>query len=145
MKKKIVYIDMDGVLCDFAEAKQKCLEDFPEMEYPQCQMDFFRQLLVIPGAYAAVAALDKVYDVYILSSPSYKNPMSYTEKMLWVKDHFGEKFVRRLILSKHKHLNIGDYLIDDRLANGADKFTGEHIHFDTEQFPDWNSVLRYLL
>ena len=39
---------------------------------------------------------------------------------------------------------MGDYLIDDRLRNGAEKFNGEHIHFGTEKFPDWNSVLKYL-
>jgi len=50
-----------------------------------------------------------------------------------------------LILSHNKHLNIGDYLIDDRLANGVEKFTGEHIHFGTERFPDWQSVCDYLL
>jgi hypothetical protein len=28
-------------------------------------------------------------------------------------------------LSHNKHLNMGDYLIDDRTANGAGQFTGE--------------------
>ena len=35
--------------------------------------------------------------------------------------------------------------IDDRTANGAGQFKGEHIHFGSEKFPDWNSVLAYLL
>ena len=48
-------------------------------------------------------------------------------------------------MSHNKNLNIGDYLIDDRTANGAGQFKGEHIHFGTEQFPDWDSVLKYLL
>jgi 5'(3')-deoxyribonucleotidase len=57
----------------------------------------------------------------------------------------GEAAKKRLILSHNKHLNIGDYLIDDRTANGAGKFTGMHIHFGTERFPDWDSVVSYLL
>ena len=44
-----------------------------------------------------------------------------------------------------EHLSIGDYLTDDRLKKGAGQFTGEHIHFGTEKFPDWDSVLKYLL
>jgi len=52
---------------------------------------------------------------------------------------------KRLILSSHKNLNRGDYLIDDRTANGADKFSGELISFGTEKFPDWDAVLKYLL
>jgi 5'-nucleotidase len=26
----------------------------------------------------------------------------------------------------------------------VDEFTGEHIHFGTEQFPDWKRVVDYL-
>ena len=51
----------------------------------------------------------------------------------------------QLILSHNKNLNIGDYLIDDRTANGAAQFMGEHIHFGSEKFPNWNSVLDYLM
>lgn len=50
-----------------------------------------------------------------------------------------------MILSHHKNLNKWDYLIDDRLKNGVDKFEGEHIHFWTSKFPDWKSVTDYLL
>jgi hypothetical protein len=39
---------------------------------------------------------------------------------------------------------IGDYLIDDRTANGAGEFKGELIQFATEKYPDWDSVLEYL-
>jgi len=39
----------------------------------------------------------------------------------------------------------GKYLIDDREANGVLDFEGELIHFGTEKFPDWSSVLIYLL
>jgi 5'(3')-deoxyribonucleotidase len=49
-----------------------------------------------------------------------------------------------LILSHNKHLNHGDYLIDDRDKNGADKFTGELILFGGEKFPHWDSVIEYL-
>ena len=40
---------------------------------------------------------------------------------------------------------MGDYLIDDRTVNCAAQFKGEHIHFGTEKFPNWKSVLEYLL
>ena len=45
----------------------------------------------------------------------------------------------------HKNLNVGDYLIDDRTENGAGQFRGKHIHFNSEEFPDWNCVCEYLL
>ena len=42
------------------------------------------------------------------------------------------------------HLNVGHYLVDDRTKNGADRFTGEHILFGSERFPDWTAVTAYL-
>lgn len=36
-------------------------------------------------------------------------------------------------------------LIDDRKANGANKFKGEHIHFLSSKFPTWKEVLLYLI
>jgi 5'(3')-deoxyribonucleotidase len=50
-----------------------------------------------------------------------------------------------LILSHHKNLNHGDYLIDDRTKNGAGEFKGELIQFGADKFPDWKSVCSYLL
>jgi hypothetical protein len=44
-----------------------------------------------------------------------------------------------------KGLLIGDYLIDDRTANGAGEFTGKHIHFATDEYPNWDIVLKELL
>ena len=88
--------------------------------------------------------LTKKYDSYILSTAPWENPSALTDKLHWVKKHIGDAAYKRLILSHNKHLNIGDYLIDDRTQNGAGEFTGEHIHFGTEKFPDWKSVLAYL-
>ena len=51
---------------------------------------------------------------------------------------------KRLILCHHKHLMIGDYLIDDRRFNGASEFQGKWIHFGNEEYPNWKSVLKYL-
>ena len=35
-------------------------------------------------------------------------------------------------------------MIDDRGKNGTSDFAGEWIHFGSERFPDWESVLKYL-
>jgi 5'(3')-deoxyribonucleotidase len=62
-----------------------------------------------------------------------------------VQKYLGEAAYKRLILSHHKDLNQGDYLIDDKGKNGASEFEGEWIHFGSERFPDWDAVLKYLL
>merc|ERR1711991_554908 len=68
-----------------------------------------------------------------------------SEKYDWVVGNLMPHAYKRLILSHNKHLNAGDYLIDDRLANGAGRFKGELLQFGTEKFPDWDSILNYLL
>ena len=79
-----------------------------------------------------------------MSAPSWRNPSSYSDKRLWVEEHLGEFANKRLILTHNKGLFQGRALIDDRLTYGVESFQGEHIHFGSENFPDWSSVLKYL-
>ena len=105
----------------------------------------FSLMKPLEGALDAFETLSNVYDSYILSTPPWDNTSAWSDKHQWVKKHLGVSARKRLILSQHKHLNLGDYLIDDRTVNGAAEFQGEHIHFGTKRFPDWKSVLEYLL
>ena len=144
---KIVYVDMDSVLVDFEHGiGQLSEETYQEYENDLDEVPgFFRDLPPIEGAIEAFHKLSEHYDVYILSTAPWRNPSAWIDKLLWVKKHLPEVAQKRLILSHNKHLNKGDYLIDDRTANGAGDFEGEHIHFGEEPFPDWDAVLEYLL
>lgn len=144
---KTLYIDMDNVLVDFPSGIAKISPEL-QAEYEGDMDDvpgIFALMDPMPGAIKAFNELAKVYDTYILSTAPWNNPSAWKDKIEWVQNYLGEAAHKRLILSHNKHLNIGDYLIDDRLANGVDKFQGEHIHFGQEQFPDWDSVCQYLL
>jgi 5'-nucleotidase len=145
--KKILYIDMDNVLVDFPSAFPKITQD--ALTAYEDRLDevpgIFSLMEPMPGAIDAYKHLTEVFDVYILSNSPWGNPSAWADKLVWVKDYLGSHAYKRLILSHHKNLNIGHFLVDDRLKNGADKFQGEHIHFGTPAFPDWNSVLGYLL
>ena len=89
--------------------------------------------------------LAEMYDTYFLASAPGNNPSAWSDKLEWVKQYLGEVAYKRLILSHHKDLCVGDYLVDDRVENGAKEFKGEHIHFGKERFPDWDSVVKYLM
>ena len=67
-----------------------------------------------------------------------------TKELGTVRIYLGPSANKRLILSHHKNLNAGDFLIDDRIKNGVNEFKGEHLHFGTPKFPDWNAVVAYL-
>ena len=89
--------------------------------------------------------LSKIYDTYILSTAPWNNPIAWSDKLEWVKKHLGDAAYKRLILSHHKNLNKGDYLIDDRTKNGAGEFDGELVLFGSEKFLDWQLVCAYLI
>ena len=138
---------MDGVLVDWASTVEALPKEIRDQYAGRIdEMDgLFAMLKPLPGAIEAFELLADHFDVYILSTPSWNNASSWSDKLLWVHRYLGQKAEKRLILSHRKDLNIGDYLIDDRLKNGADKFTGEHIHFGTSRFPGWPSVINYLM
>ena len=143
----ILYIDMDNVLVDFPSGISRITND-QQREF-EGRLDevpgIFSLMDPLEGAISSFKELSKHYDTYILSTAPWENPSAWSDKLLWVKKYLGVEAHKRLILSHNKHLNAGDYLIDDRLKNGVDKFSGEHIHFGTEKFPNWKSVCEYLL
>ena len=144
---KILFVDMDNVLVDFKSGinnlsekdKNKYFNNYDEV--PR----IFSLMNPMPNAIESYQKLSKTYDTYILSTAPWNNPTAWSDKLLWVKRYLGKYAYKRLILSHNKNLNFGDYLIDDRLANGAGDFKGELIQFGSEKFKTWKDVLNYLL
>lgn len=147
MEKKIVYVDMDNVLVDFQSGINSLSEEQKE-EY-QDRYDetpnIFSKMKPLKGAIEGVELLAQHYEIYILSTAPWNNPSAWEEKLLWIKKYLGEVGYKRLILSHHKNLNKGDFLIDDREKNGAKEFDSELILFGSPRFPNWASVLKYLI
>lgn len=144
--KKIVYVDMDNVLVDFGSALPRLptgvlaeydgrLDDVPGI---------FSLMDPLPDAVDSFKELADRFDAYVLSTSPWANPSAWSDKLVWVKKYLGQTAHKRLILTHHKNLNSGAFLVDDRTANGADRFPGEHIHFKSDRFPDWRSVMAYL-
>lgn len=148
LKKIVVFIDMDDVLCDYAKAHKQHLLVHPEVTYPQSQYGFFTSLEPIEGGVENVKLLinDNRFSPYILTSPSYMNPLCYTEKRVWIERYFGLEFTQRLIISADKSLMKGDVLIDDNAqGNGQEKFDGTLIQFGTAEYPSWTKVMKRLI
>ena len=138
---------MDNVLVDFPSGISKLSQEVIN-EY-ESNLDevpnIFSLMEPLEGAIDSFKILSQRYDTYILSTAPWKNSSAWSDKVKWVKKYLGESAYKRLILTHHKNLNYGDYLIDDRTKNGAGEFKGELIQFGTEKFPDWKSVCSYLL
>lgn len=160
--KEIIFFDMDNVLVDFRSGLAKVSPDiiaqYDDDGTGKPHYDdipgLFAMMDPMPGAIDAVKALASSarYELYVLSTAPWGNPSAWTDKALWVKKYFDSDkpdgvFYKRLILSHHKNMCIQPdaWLIDDRTAHGADLFGCRHIHFGTDKFPDWDSVLDFFL
>lgn len=149
MTQKRLFFDMDNVLVDFRSGIDKISPEIQRQykDHPDDIPGIFALMDPMPGAVEAVHALANSgkFDMYILSTAPWKNPSAWADKVQWVTRHFDDVFHKRLIISHHKNLCHGEYLIDDRDRHGAKDFGGEWIHFGSEQFPNWQTVLDYLL
>ncbi len=146
MKKPTVFVDMDNVLVDFQSGINK--QDDATLKAYEGHLDdipgIFSQMGPMPGAIEAVKALCSLCDIYILSTAPWNNSSAWSDKLEWVKQHLGDDFKKRLILSHRKDLCKGDFIIDDRPYHGVASFDGVWIEFGSEKFPDWDSVIIYV-
>ncbi len=157
MTKKIILVDLDGVLVkepskEHEEEKRRKMtrkgrkDGSPDPEEHKLHWsdvpDIFLDLEPMEGAIDAYTKLSQDYDLYVVSTAPWNNPSAWSDKRRWVGKHLPSAS-HRLFLTHNKHMITGDYLIDDRLKNGADKFPGKFIHFGQEPFENWNKVLDY--
>ena len=150
-KKIRIYVDLDNTITDFMSG----VRSFPAEVQAQYGPDengkshldeipgLFSKMKEIDGAINGFKFLAEHFDTYILSTAPWNNPSAWRDKLLWVKEHLGEVVHKRLILSHHKDLLRGDYLIDDSTKNGVSEFQGTHIHFGQGEFKDWTAVIEY--
>lgn len=154
MSRPILWFDLDGVLADFGQRVHEIRSQYGDLyaDNPDEAPFAFRDLPLIPGAKDAVTQLHASgrFELFIASTASWNNPTALQDKREWVENHFGTLFYKRIVFTHHKNLLIGEYLIDDRLHNGAGGFKGTHLHFGVDYktgkpnpFPDWASVLKY--
>ena len=145
--KKIIYIDIDDTLADFKGAVEKAKLVNPAMPFPQAEYGFYSNLIPLNGAIEAVKWFvnSDTFIPYLLTAPSVMNPMSYTEKRIWVEKHLGMNMVQRLIICSDKSLLKGTYLIDDKIeGHGQDEFEGTVLQYGSEMFPNWGDIKEML-
>jgi 5'-nucleotidase len=144
--KRVLYVDMDNVLVDFKSAFKYVSPQVLEKhrQDPDNIPGIFALMSPMPCAVESYHELAEKFETYILSTAPWNNPSAWSDKLAWVKNYLGAPVHKRLVITHHKNLLRGDFLIDDQKKNGAEHFEGQLIQFGSELFPDWAAVMQYL-
>lgn len=150
---------MDGVLADFEKSVKDHFEKYPyQKSIYKNNVDLIHNVFLtappIEGALEAVKKLEESdkYELFIATSAPWGNIESSSHKRIWIEQYFGKLFKRKMCVTHRKDLLMGDYLIDDRIKNGAGEFKGELLRFGwsyeenkMNEYPNWESILNKLL
>ena len=144
-ERPVLYIAMDETLCDNKNGWRKCSEE-QRQQYAGRLHDlpgFFEALEPMPTAVKAFHTLAETYNVFVVTECPATNPSASAEKVRWTGHWLGVPAYNRVIVTNHKHLLYGDYLIDARMTGGAEEFMGTLLHFGEEPYRTWEDVLEF--
>jgi len=145
----IILVDMDDVIADFEHALIDHLhnkhpripvvlyeerstfysiENYPEKHKSYVRdvthaQGFYHSFKPLPGAIKAVKEMAKAgHTIFFCTSPLLTSEHCLQEKRTWIKEHLGQEWLTRLIITSDKTLVQGDILIDDKATiTGAAK------------------------
>lgn len=147
---KSIIIDMDNVMAEVNPQYQKYMKkihntdiDLQQLAAQQAsntvanydvlhtlleQPGFFRTMKMMPQADEVIEALNKKYDVYIVSAAIFYR-QSLLEKLEWLDEYFPFLKPNQICLTGSKKFVCGDYMIDDKISNLV-HFNGNKLLFD---------------
>lgn len=140
MKDKVILIDMDGVQADWQGMFDKLISTYmphvplitdeslnqyyaqdlyPEehqMEIRKLMMTpgFYRDLKPIEGSIETIKKLAEKYTVFFCTAPLDGHETCASEKIEWVREHYGDEFANCIVITRDKTIVRGDILIDDK-------------------------------
>ena len=150
---------MDGVLVDLESEINLWFGNNPHLkkEYKD-KPDTIPGLFINPPPILdAIESVKKLamsgkYELVIATTAPWGNPDAATDKRFWIEKHFGQLFYKQMVVTHRKDLLCGEFLIDDRLANGAENFKGKLLPFgwsyerqEWNKYKNWKEILKVLI
>jgi hypothetical protein len=124
MARQKLYLDADGVLANFDEGVRRLLGMLPkEFERKRGRGAFWRELAKAPGFYANLPEMPDARQLF--EAVAHLKPTILTglplgkwaapQKVAWAAEHFpGVPIITCMARDKHRHMEPGDVLVDDR-------------------------------
>lgn len=138
--KKVIYVEMDGVLCDYKSRCKKLNIKFSEAKRTP---GFFKKLKPVKGAIECYRKLCEKCEVYVLLLTSRDNAAIRAEKMEWLGKYLPE--ARVLIMRKDDPLiDKVDFLINDYGKRFEHRVHGHKVKFGSSGIADWDSVFTFI-
>ena len=138
--KKVIYVEMDGVLCDY---KSRCKKLNIKFSDAKRTPGFFKKLKPVKGAIETYRKLCEKCDVYVLLVASRDNAAVRAEKMEWLGKYLPE--ARVLIMRKDDPLmDKVDFLINDYGKRFEHRAYGHKVKFGSSGVADWNDVFTFI-
>jgi 5'-nucleotidase len=165
----IAFVDMDGVVYEWGAQLNRVLKsidpDFPivpdhlrnhfgHLAAPGAEQRVVDWALMHPDLYTdgeatsgSEAALEVMraigLDVFLCTTPAWKNPFGYSGKVRFAADNFGEWTGTRTIFTHDKTLVFGDVIVDDKpRITGLVTPHWDHIVFDRSYNQDYDTGYR---
>ncbi len=128
-------------------------EAFPGIHTDVNSKGFFRTVPLMPHSVKGLQYLHNKYNVLIVSSAT-EFPLSLTEKVEWLHEHFPFIGWQQIILCGRKDVIAGDIMIDDHPKN-LNSFQGEKFIFtqphniylelqNTHRVHSWEQIMEIL-
>jgi 5' nucleotidase, deoxy (Pyrimidine), cytosolic type C protein (NT5C) len=124
MAERRLFLDADGVLADFDEGARRMLGMDPaELEKKYGRREFWRRLAGTKNFYGKLPEMPDarlLFDAVKHLEPTILTGLplgtwAAPQKIEWAAEHFpGVPIITCMARDKHKHMNPGDVLVDDR-------------------------------
>jgi hypothetical protein len=119
-----LFLDADGVLADFDAGARALLGMTPaEYEARHGRRDFWRRIAAAPNFYATLPEMPdarRLFDGVEHLKPTILTGLplgnwAAPQKVKWASEHFpGVPIITCMARDKHRHMSVGDVLVDDR-------------------------------
>lgn len=122
--KPRLFLDLDGVLADFDAGVQRLLGmSVAAYEKKRSKRDFWFRLMRADDFYGSLPEMSDgrmLFDAVKHLKPTILTGLplgkwAAPQKVRWVEEHFpGTPIITTMARDKHKHMEVGDVLVDDR-------------------------------